>query len=68
VITRENFLEWRKKFEEEMKGKLGNKDSSSASQSARLTGILASFLIPIPSLPILVHFAFLSFQFSSLIN
>ena len=40
VITRENFLEWRKKFEEEMKEKLGNKDSSSASQSARLTGDL----------------------------
>lgn len=37
AVTKENFLEWRKKFNEEMKV---HKRSSSSEQSARLTGVL----------------------------
>lgn len=38
TVTREAFLEWRKKFEEEMNEQLGNKDNAVV-QSTRLTGI-----------------------------
>ena len=37
IVTKESFLEWRKKFEEEMNLQLESKDNSS-SQSMRLTG------------------------------
>ena len=39
-MTRESFLEWRKKFEEEMNLKLGNSDTLSSQPSTRLTGIV----------------------------
>ena len=39
-MTKESFLEWRKKFEAEMNEKLGCKDTLTAGQPIRLTGIL----------------------------
>lgn len=38
IVTKESFLEWRKKFEEEMNLQLETKDNSST-QSMRLTGM-----------------------------